>query len=88
MTFKNLKPDEFENGTHRRCGQVECVFYKKGGCRNCQGCQAEPYVLKKGCAKCYDCENKEDSLRWGDKEAEKTEIKQKTKQEVEVKVEN
>ena len=64
MEQKNLKQGEFENSTHRRCQQTQCNFFINGGCKACDECQAESFVLKKGCKRCRECENVPNALRW------------------------
>lgn len=79
IVFKNIKQEEIENDTHRRCTQTQCGHYLQGGCRACEECRAEPYVLKKACGSCHDCENVPDSLRWGEKKKQELKNKNKTK---------
>ena len=52
--------------TTRRCTQTKCSFYQQGGCRACDECKAEPYIINTSCSSCLSCENCEDMLRWGD----------------------
>lgn len=63
--MKQLKDGQVENVTHKRCGQTQCEFYLRGGCRPCDDCGAHPYEINKSCDRCYNCENVPDALRWG-----------------------
>lgn len=71
IVFKNIKRGELENNTHRRCSQMKCGHFLQGGCRECEECGAEPYVLNKECESCDACENLPDELRWGEKKRQK-----------------
>lgn len=55
-----------DTATHRRCQQTSCAFFVRGGCRACDDCGAEPYVLAQTCRRCTDCETVPDALRWGE----------------------
>jgi hypothetical protein len=58
----------------RNCKQTKCGFYKMGvGCRKCQECGAEPYIIDENCHKCWNCENDAGILRWDDDVPEETE---------------
>lgn len=68
--------------THRRCTQTNCKFYREGGCKSCEKCNAEPFVLKKSCSKCLACENVPNSLRFSDENSEKEMISQVEQEEL------
>jgi hypothetical protein len=52
-------------GALRRCEQSQCMF-QKGGCRTCEGCKAEPLMIREDCTRCFECENLPGALRWED----------------------
>lgn len=61
---------ESENKTHRRCTQTQCAHYTQGGCKPCDVCKSEPFILKKNCDRCFRCENVPGALRWHDPKAQ------------------
>ena len=69
----DLKQGITETETHIRCRQTQCGFYIKGGCKPCELCNADPFILKKSCETCYNCENVPGELRWDDPEMKKLE---------------
>ena len=62
----DLKSGITEDKTHRRCQQIQCSFYVQGGCKPCEKCSSDPFILNKDCETCYDCENVPGELRWDD----------------------
>jgi hypothetical protein len=68
MTKKMLTE---ETTTHRRCKQTQCQYFQQGGCKECQKCNAENYVINKTCRTCFECENKPGELRWSDEKTKK-----------------
>jgi len=60
----DLTKGDMENATHKRCPQHQCVFYQKGGCKNCDTCGSKPFILGKGCSACHDCAFVQGHLRW------------------------
>lgn len=56
----------FEDDDFRRCQQIQCGFFKTGGCKACADCKADSFNIRKSCQRCNSCENVEDSLRWDD----------------------
>lgn len=50
-----------------KCNQTRCGFLQMGqGCRKCDSCGAEPYLVNDNCDRCWNCENDEGDLRWDD----------------------
>lgn len=59
MTIVNKK-SELKN-----CTQDKCAFLQVGqGCRVCDTCNAEPYLLDDNCYRCWNCSKDEGVLRW------------------------
>lgn len=58
-----------KNLTHH-CKMCNCAYYKFGGCKPCGVCGTESYIINDKCTKCFACENKENSIRWGDRHKE------------------
>lgn len=51
----------------RNCDQKRCGYIIMGiGCRECDTCQAEPYILDDNCYRCWNCSKDEGILRWND----------------------
>lgn len=50
-----------------------------GGCRACDECNAEPYLLDDNCFRCWNCSKDEGVLRWDDTKNSKTDTKQPEK---------
>jgi hypothetical protein len=49
------------------CDQQKCGYYQMGfGCRACDSCGAEPYMLDDNCDRCWNCCKDEGILRWED----------------------
>lgn len=72
----------------RRCGQSKCIYYQKGGCKSCEECKEQSYVINTSCNKCLSCENVPNSLRWGDNKSPIAEtLKKKNKEKPQLIVE-
>ena len=52
----------------RRCQQVKCSFYLNGGCRTCESCKADSFIINTSCSRCLRCESVPNELRFGDRE--------------------
>ena len=51
-----------------KCDQKKCVYLQLGtGCRKCEDCGIEPYILDDNCPRCWNCSKDEGILRWDDK---------------------
>jgi len=57
--------------TLRPCGQKQCSYNVRGGCKSCSDCGSEPNVIAVSCSVCLACENLPDMLRWDDERLEK-----------------
>lgn len=51
----------------RRCTQIQCGYYLQGGCKFCENCKSESYILDTTCSRCLRCEGVANELRWGDR---------------------
>lgn len=49
----------------KRCRQVKCIYFLKGGCKSCIKCNSKSYEINTLCNKCLNCENEEGELRFG-----------------------
>lgn len=48
-----------------QCDQTKCTFLQIGmGCRNCDTCGTEPYLIDDNCDRCWNCKSDEGILRW------------------------
>jgi hypothetical protein len=65
-----------EKSDDRRCTQVQCGFYTQGGCKSCDDCKSEPYIIGTTCRRCIACEGVPNCLRWGEKKFSEEEQKQ------------
>ena len=75
-----LKKGQQENDNFRRCTQTKCDFFIDGGCKPCESCNSQPFVLNKSCSRCLRCESVPMALRWDDDKINKLkeQISQKT----------
>jgi hypothetical protein len=49
------------------CDQKKCGYLQMGmGCRACETCNTEPYILDSNCDRCWNCCKDEGILRWDD----------------------
>ncbi len=67
--------------TTKKCEQLRCGYLTMGGCRACEECKAEPFVVDENCCRCWNCEHDEGLLRWeeGKGTEEKTTEQEKLK---------
>jgi hypothetical protein len=66
----------------RNCEQDKCAFIQMGfGCRACDTCKTESYLLNDDCDRCWNCSKDAGILRWTDD----GEIKEKQLQMVKLK---
>ena len=67
----------------RNCTQTKCAYFQMGvGCKACDCCGAEPYILDDNCYRCWNCCKDAGILRWND---DKDEIEEKQLQLVKMK---
>lgn len=53
----------------QNCKQDKCAFMIVGqGCRACQECKTEPYIVHDDCVRCWNCEHDAGILRWDDQD--------------------
>lgn len=49
----------------RECNQTRCGYFIAGqGCKNCDECRIEPFMVDDECDRCWNCEHDEGLLRW------------------------
>ncbi len=65
-TKKTINKKKEIKTNDRRCTQIQCSFYLRGGCRECDECKADSYIINTDCQKCLSCENIPGNLRWGE----------------------
>lgn len=58
----------------KRCEQIKCSFYLRGGCMPCKKCKAEPYNINTNCQACTRCESEEGEIRFGEDNQSKKEV--------------
>ena len=68
---KHLKSGVLETDKYKRCLQINCPYYREGGCQPCEECGTESYVLKKECYRCMSCANISNNKRWTDSKEDK-----------------
>lgn len=70
----NLKSGKTEDKEFMRCPQTQCSYYTQGGCKTCDNCKTEPYIIKKSCDFCHSCMSLPGFLRFkNDKNKQKEE---------------
>lgn len=65
------------------CDQLKCTYLMMGlGCKPCDDCHTESYVLDDVCDRCWNCSKDEGILRWDDNKPDFTQDIKDIKKEI------